>query len=165
MISIRKIPVPANTKLAMYSSLGGAYTDCYTTGISRKVSFPEFVFAFYTTPLFRLERWILKFIVSKPSADADAQNLANGVADKFAAWTVEGRKDNELLLCDFLGRTRSWLMTENDGAKTNLYFGSAVVPKKGEPSLDFGFRLLLGFHQIYSVLLLYSARSRLARRA
>src|SRR5690606_23891341 len=115
------------------------------------------------TPLFQLERLILKFLVSKPSTDLQAKQTANGEIDKFAAWTVEARSENELLMCDFLSRTRSWFMTENDGAKTKLYFGSAVVPKGGSESLGFGFRTLLGFHKIYSVLLLASAKSKLAQ--
>ena len=102
--------------------------------------------------------------VSKPSTDVEAHQLADGTADKFAAWTVESRSDNELLLCDFIRRTRSWLMVKNDGARTQLYFGSAIVPKTGETSLKLGFRALLGFHQIYSVLLLASAKSKLTHR-
>jgi hypothetical protein len=83
---------------------------------------------------------------------------------------VEGRSENEMLLCDFVGRTRSWLMTvplnaAND-TRTELYFGSAVVPKQnprtGQLSLGFQYQALLGFHKVYSVLLLYSAKLRLS---
>ncbi|MFN3492271.1 MAG: hypothetical protein ACK40V_08645, partial [Anaerolineales bacterium] len=63
-----------------------------------------------------------------------------------------------------MSRTRSWLMVENAGAKTKLYFGSAVVPKKRGEDLGFIFVLLLGFHQIYSILLLYFAKTKLNRR-
>ncbi|HEX7718658.1 MAG TPA: hypothetical protein VF389_02530, partial [Woeseiaceae bacterium] len=91
--------------------------------------------------------------------------------DSFAAWQVEKRVENQLLLTDYMGNTRSWLMVapvSSDGAGgTRLYFGSAVVPevnaKTGERSLGFLFRALLGFHRIYSVVLLYSARARLRR--
>jgi hypothetical protein len=159
MRSIEKCPAPTDTMLKPYFLMNGAYTDCYVTGISRRVSFPEYVLAFYTTPLFKLERLILKFTVSKPSTDVQAGQLADGEIEKFAAWTVESRSDNEILMCDFSGRTRSWLMVKDNGEKTNLYFGSAVVPKTGKPSLDVGFRALLGFHKIYSVLLLYSAQA------
>jgi hypothetical protein len=57
---------------------------------------------------------------------------------------------------------------ENSGAQlsTRLYFGSAVIPvihkKSGRPTLGFTFRSLLGFHKIYSRVLLYAARLRLA---
>lgn len=164
MISIERITTPAGTLLNNYTSIAGAYTDCYTTEIARTVSLSEFVFTFYTTPLFKLERTILTFTVSKPSTDIQAKQVAEGSLAEFAAWTVESRRENELLMCDYLRRTRSWFMTKGDGSRTHLYFGSAVVPKTGETSLDFGYRALLGFHQIYSVLLLRSAHARLKRQ-
>lgn len=148
--------------------MDATYTDCYWSEVSERVSFPEFVFAFYTTSLFKLERIILERVVAKPSTDTEAGQLAKGSLQRFAAWQVEGRSENELLLCDFLGRTRSWLMTfpvhSKDGARTQLYFGSAVVPRRnpetGRLSLGFGYQALLGFHKIYSTLLLYSATLR-----
>ncbi len=165
MLSIEKCPVPANTMLDKYS-INGAYTDCYSTEISGQVSFPEFIFSFYTTPLFKLERLILKLAVSKPSTDIQARQLADSVIEKFAAWTVEDRNENQLLMCDFLRRTRSWFMiVPVNETRTQLYFGSAISsyedPKTGRLSLGSGFQALLGFHQIYSVLLLYSAKSRM----
>ena len=168
MFSIEKCGVPANAKLANYS-IHGTYTDCYATEIPGQISLAEFVFAFYTTFIFKLERLILKLVAAKPSADSQARQLADGVSQRFAAWHVEDRSENEILTCDFRGRTRSWLMvapiaTVND-ARTRLYLESAVVPirnaKTGQPSLGFGFQALVGFHKIYAVLLLYSAKSRI----
>ena len=170
MLSIEKCPIPANTMLEKYS-MNGAYVDCYSTQISEQVSFSEFILAFYTTPLFRLERLILMLAVSKPSTDLQARQLADGTSKEFAAWHVEDRSENEILLSDFGRRTRSWLMiipaNTASGPYTQLYFGSAVVPmqnpKTGELSLGFGFQFLLGFHRIYSILLLYSAKSNIKR--
>ena len=49
--------------------------------------------------------------------------------------------------------------------KTQLYFGSAVIPVQNEGtdrrSIGIGFRVLPGFHKIYSEILLYVARTRL----
>jgi len=168
MFSIEKCAVPTNAMLARYSA-DGTYTDCYTTEIPEQILFAGFVFAFYTTLLFKLERFILNWTVSKPSTDAQARQLADGHIEKFAAWHVEGRSENEILMCDFLGRTRSWLMVSPlntvDRPRTRLYFGSAVIPirnsKTGQSSLGFGVQALLGFHKIYSVLLLYFAKSRI----
>src|SRR5688572_14896055 len=167
MLSVEKCAVPTHTLLDKYSSMNGAYVDCYSTEILGEVTFSEFIFAFYTTLLFRLERFILKLVVSKPSTDTQARQLSNSTSAKFAAWRVESRNENELLMCDFRERTRSWLMTVPvrtvNGPRTRLYFGSAIVPtrnpKTGEPSLGFGFQALLGFHKVYSVLLLYFAKS------
>ncbi len=169
MFSIEKCKVPVHAMLANYS-MDGNYTDCYTTEITGQIAFPEFVFAFYTTFIFKLERLILKWMVSKPSTDSQARQLADGRIEKFAAWYVENKSKNEILMCDFGGRTRSWLMvTPESDARTRLYFGSAVVQRRnsktGKLSLGFGFQILLGFHKIYSFLLLYSAKSRLTSQA
>lgn len=167
MLSIQKSPHPANALLHKYTSMPGAYTDSYLTEIPIQVSFPEYVFAFYTTPLFKLERLILKLLVRKPSTDSHVKELAEGRRDTFAAWTVEDRSENQILMCDFAGSTRSWLMAVPAADGTRLYFGSVVVPhrtsKDGKPALGFFFQALLGFHRVYSILLLYSARRRLMK--
>lgn len=149
----------------------GAYTDCYFMEVPYRISQVEYVEAFYTTPLFKVERRLLGLLAARPSSDLQARQLANDQAATFAAWRVEGRTANQLLLCDLLGRTRSWLMSvTTDGGHfsgTRLYFGSAVVPKKTSPSgrKSFGiaFHALHGFHHLYTKALMRSALSRLAR--
>lgn len=160
MLSIEKCSTPKNTFLEKYL-MNGNYVDCYTTTIDRQIPFSEYIFAFYTTWLFKVEAFILTYTVRKPSSDMEAKKLADSEIDKFAAWTVEARSENEMLMCDFVSRTRSWLMVEKDEAKTKLYFGSAVVRKKRGAGLGLIFILLLGFHQIYSVFLLYFAKRKL----
>lgn len=147
----------------------GAYADCYATDIARPVSQAEYVEAFYTTGLFKLERLVLAIILSRPSTDEEAKKLASGERDSFAAWHVERRSQDELLLAS--GRTRSWLMAvpaPDGGSTTRLYFGSAIVPMNntstGQRSLGFAFHSLLGFHRLYSRALLHSAMSRLEGR-
>jgi len=160
--------LPANALLEAYRATG--YADCYTTSIGRDVSHAEYVEAFYTTLPFRLERLILKLGVARPSTDAGVRALANGTADAFAAWHVEARAPGQLLLCDFQRRTRSWLMVASEGSvsapETRLYFGSAVVPPRraaaGPSSMGLVFGSLLGFHKLYSRILLRAARRRLA---
>jgi hypothetical protein len=154
---------PGNTILDKYLQ-NDMYVDCYSTLVRDKITFPEFIFGFYTTPLFRLERLILTLLISKPSTDQEVRGMADGVSDTFAAWTVENRDENEILMCDFAGRTRSWLMITPMKDHTRLYFGSAVVPSRraraGTSTLGFGFQALLAFHRMYSILLLYSAKSK-----
>lgn len=159
MAFIEKRPLPDNALLLTYQK-NGDYTDCYTTDIPRVVSHADYVAAFYTTSLFKLERFILKWVASKPSSDSEARQLADREIDEFAAWYVEGRGENQLLLCDFRDRTRSWLMVSTlpGGTGTRLYFGSAVVRTS---SMGSGFSALLGFHKLYSRALLYSTKSRL----
>jgi hypothetical protein len=162
--------LPADALLHPYRT-GGGFADCYVTEISRAVSHAEFVEAFYTTRLFKLERFLLHLFLSRASTDSQAARLASGELDAFAAWSVEKRTPDQLLLSDVGGRTRSWLMvapSESSGAVgTRLYFGSAVVPRRGARSGRSGlgpvFHALLGFHKLYSRLLLRAARSRLLR--
>ena len=172
MPSIHRCELPHEALLSKYKN-GGAYADCYVTEVGRHVSHVEYVQAFYTTPLFKFERLLLAWLVSKPSTDAQASQLASGKLDSFAAWSVEERREDQLLMCDFQGRTRSWLMVipmkgKNAGG-TRLYFGSAVVPARAAragaqaPGLGWTFRLLLGFHKLYSRALLFSAKSHLMR--
>lgn len=124
--------------------------------------------AFYTTWLFRLERWILRLAVARPSTDEEAHQLARGEGEAFAAWSVEARAPGQLLMCDFTGRTRSWLMVAPAAGTTGtrLYFGSVVVPvrnpKTGETGLGPVHGPLIGFHKLYSRLLLGAAARRLA---
>lgn len=161
--------IPPGALLQTYR-VDGTFADCYRTTLPGRIPLAAFVEAFYTTRLFKLERLILA-LVGRPSTDEDACRLARGASDTFAAWTVEGRNEHELLLCDMTGRTRSWLMVSPDGddSATRLYFGSAVVPqrdrKSGEPRLGAGFSALLGFHKRYSVALLGAARRALAKSA
>lgn len=147
----------------------GAYADCYVAGIDRTVTLTQFVEAFYTSRVFRLERLILKWWLSRPSTDDDARALAAGAADTFAAWRVESRRADEILLADFTGRTRSWLKAMPVvGPHTCLYFGSAVIPMRdaatGQPTLGRTYGLLLGFHKRYSRVLLAAAREALRSR-
>jgi hypothetical protein len=140
----------------------GAYTDCFTTIVAGCVSHSRFVEAFYTSRVFRLERLILKWLIDKPSTDAEAQELAAGTRDRFAAWSVEDRAADQLLMCDYLGQTHSWLMVatcERDGSPaTRLHFGSVVAHVRRFP-----YNVLLGFHRLYSRVLLSSARARLTK--
>jgi hypothetical protein len=160
--------MPEHALLSRYTRQG-AYTDCFFTDVPGLITHAQFVEAFYTTWAFRLERWILTWSVHKPSTREQAARLASGELDQFAAWSVEDRCDGQILLTDFLQRTRSWLMSipiEIDGAPaTRLYFGSAIIPsidaKTGRLKLSRVFRALLGFHKAYSVVLLGAARRKL----
>ena len=153
MPSIRACPLPEDALLSKYAQ-AGAYTDCLTTEICRPVSHAAYIEAFYTSRIFKLERLLLAWLMHKPSTDAQARALAD-----------------QLLICDFLGYTRSWLMIAPPGdggaAGTRLYFGTAVVPARdtvsGQATWTFSFRMLLPFHKLYARTLLYAARLRLER--
>ena len=148
---VKEGPLPTTALLQKYAR-ADAYTDCFYTDILDNVSLHDFVEAFYTTWLFKLERVILQLLVNKPSTDAEAKQIAEGEKETFAAWYIEDRNQHQLLMSDYRDHTRSWFMV----APGRLYFGSAVIPKD-RPS----YKLLLGFHRLYSRLLLSAAKSRL----
>ena len=165
--SVAACSLPHEALLRAYLDRG--YVDCYSIRVAARVPHAAYVEAFYTSVPFRLERWLLAR-VRLPSTDAQAVALATGAAEAFAAWTVAARADRQLLLRDVHGATRSWLMSAPaDGGGTRLYFGSAVTaletdPATGGPRLRARYRRLLGFHRLYSRLLLAAARRRLGRR-
>ncbi len=167
---VQSLALPAGAMLASYRDRG-AYTDCFAIEIDKTVSQADFIIAFYTSPLFKIERLILKWLVAKPSADSDVVALAQGKAVTFAAWSVESRTTDQILMCDYQTRTLSWLMAEaldNNGA-TRLYFGTAVMPTRPNGKRDrifgTGFRILLGFHKLYARSLLKTAAARLCKGA
>jgi len=156
--------LPEEALLARYAK-GEHYTDCFSSDVGIVVTLEQFAYAFYTGFVFRLERLVLKWLVSKPSTDEAASEVAAGTRDDFAAWTVEDRSESQLLMTDFRGQTRSWFMVEPvDGDHTRLYFGSAVMARRqaeaqaGKPGLTY--RLLLPTHRVYSRVLLAAAARR-----
>jgi len=163
-------PLPTNALLTNYAN-AGAYTDCFATEIARTVSHAEFVETFYTGRLFKLERLLLGVLLSKPSTDRQARQLAAGELNEFAAWRVEARAEDQLLLCAIDGRTRAWLMVSaaEEPGGTRRYFGSALLPPTNastgnadKPKMGVLFKALLGFHNRYSRALLNSAARRVS---
>jgi len=142
----------------------GKYGDCFSVTVDRVVSLADFVFAFYTSPVFRIERLLLRAFVRTPSSDSDARALADGLAASFAVWYVGKRTATQLLMCDRYERTRSWFrVVPLNGDRTRLQFGSAVAAARddqaGVRALGGTFRLLLGFHVLYSQALLRAAKA------
>lgn len=155
---VHRRPLPDHALLSKFAR-GGAYADCYVTALPLEVTHAEYVEAFYTSWLFKLERVILAGWVGKPSTDEEARALSRGERDTFAAWSQESRAGNQLVMLDFMSATCSWLMIEARPAETLLYFGTGVMRR------TLGFRLLMPFHRIYARSLLAAARGRLRRKA
>ncbi|MEM1175432.1 MAG: hypothetical protein AAGI27_11500 [Pseudomonadota bacterium] len=136
------------------------YTDCFRTRLPLAANLETYVKAFYTTPLFRSERLVLR-VFGIRSSDTEIDAVLSGQQRNFAAWTVEDKTDEQLLMCDLKARTRSWFWVVPDEEHTQLYFGSAVIAKNGE--LRPAYRALIGLHQFYSHHLLSAARKRLIK--
>ena len=172
MASVHRCTLPPQALTADYLA-NGDYVDCYSTVVRGRIAHAQFVETFYTTLLFKLERLVLFILLFKPSTDGEIRKLARGELSGFAVWTVESRTENQLLVCDFLSRTRSWLMVEFEDWEgdlvTRLYFGTVIVRRAdkntGRRKLTLFFKVLLPFHMVYSRALLATARWRIKRES
>jgi hypothetical protein len=141
----------------------GQHGDCFSVTVDRPVNLADFVFAFYTSRVFRVERLILRLLAGAPSTDAQARAVAEGSGTSFAVWRVGERTATQLLMCDRYEKTRSWFrVSPLDGGRSLLQFGSAVAARRdrrtGVVAMSGGFRLLMGFHMLYSRILLNAAK-------
>jgi hypothetical protein len=170
MFSVRREAVPDDALLKTYRGAvkperWGSYADCFAVTVDHEVDLADFVSAFYTSWVFRIEGFILHALLGVSASERDARALAGGAADRFSAWYVGQRTATQLLMCDRYERTRSWLcVTPKSGGGTRLLFGSAVAAKRdrtGVPAMGGGFHLLLRFHILYSQILLHAAKRNL----
>ncbi len=165
-MSIRQADLPPQALLARLSRPND-HLDCFATDIPANVSLADYVAAFYTTWLFKLERVVLR-IAGRPSTDAEALALAQGQRQDFAFWRLEARESAQLLMRDFSGATCSWLMVEPMATGTRLYFGSGVQARQkhgeGPSRLAWSYRALMGLHLLYSRALLACAARRVQMR-
>ena len=169
-IDVTAAAVPDGSLLAQYKNMRVEqafrnYCDCYSTKIDRKVDLQEFVYAFYTSKVFSVERRILATVLGIPTTDEHAKQLSLGNTDSFSAWTVETVLDNEMLLREPRSRTASWFMVRQDiefsDNRTELLFGSVVFPRNDQKGLGVLFHSISSFHTYYSCALLRSAHKRL----
>ena len=158
----RACPVPRDALLHRYVEQDGCYVDCYEVMHPMEADLSDFIGAFYTTRLFRLERFVLQIGLRRRIRDADVGALAAG-GMSFAAWTVEDRVAGQILLCDLSGATRSWLaVAPKEGGTTRLLFGSAVVPGD-RGTLGPVVRAIIPLHRAYSRALLRLAEWRMRK--
>ena len=162
---VTETPLPDGALLQEFVDRG-EYTDCFVARAGGEVTFPMYVETFYTTRLFKLERLILKWLISRPSSDDEARQLSRNEIHAFAAWNEHNRSETQLVMMDFRQQTCSWFMLEPDESGSRLYFGSAVMRDEDESSgrkMKWTYRALLGFHRLYSRALLQAAAKRLIR--
>lgn len=154
--------LPEQALLAAHARRG-AYTDCFALTVPGRVDLALLVEAFLTGRLFRLERQVLAWGLRLPSTDEQARAIALGQGQRFAAWQVEARTADELLLD--AGQTRLWLSVqahEGPSPTTTLRMGSAVLPRRAGGGFGPLFHALKGLHVVYSRHLLAGAARRLA---
>ena len=103
MPAIAQCPVTEDSLLRTYRGdkhpeRWGHYGDCFAVSVGRAVTLGEFVLAFYTSPVFRVERWILRVVAGAASTDGEARALEEGRRQAFAVWTVGARTVDQLLM-------------------------------------------------------------------
>jgi hypothetical protein len=110
----------------------------------------HYIRAFYTSPLFKLERFIIS-LTGNHVTDDYINNLRFKVGDKLILWEVIGRKDNEVLFRWKYGSANglTWLSVKDN----KLQFGSGV-------GHDVNLVAAMA-HRLYSRLLIYSASKNL----
>ncbi|MCP5076193.1 MAG: hypothetical protein GY947_23225 [Rhodobacteraceae bacterium] len=138
----------------------GAYWDCYTCRVDIVASLEAFVLAFYSSRAFWPERALLS-AAGLVCRLEQAAEMVQGTADQYAAWTVEARNRDEMLMRDVRGVTRSYFSVRELERGTELRFGSGVGT--GEKEMSRVMKLLQPFHRWYSRVLLTAARERLLR--
>ena len=154
---IQSRPLPPYSLLARHSTAED-YTDCFTVDVPHAVTLEQFITAFYNSPAFRSERWVLH-VIGKGSGGEDVRALAAGESKTFAAWIMEARTNTAILMRDFQHRTCSWLAVEAlTSGNTRLFFGSGV--RRPDGALV---KALMPFHRWYAKALLKSAASALSQ--
>ena len=169
MEKITQSTLPPTSALAAYAGQPGVHTDCFKVLVSQNTELSTFIEAFFSTLPFRLERLLLRIAGVQNTSHADLIALASGQASRFAAWEVEHRDTHQVLLSAGQGVIRTWLMAAPAGhGATRLHFGSGVLPTRtdaqGTPRLGRITSALMGFHTLYSRILLWSAARRITQQ-
>lgn len=161
MARITALPLPPDSLLARHM-IADDYGDCFAAEVAGAVPLERFIAAFYSSRAFTPERLFLR-LIGRGADAGDIAALAEGRSARFAAWTVEAREEDQILLRDFMGETRSWLKVEPhpEGTATRLLFGSGVGRSKGEskrsPIGRAIFAALTPLHRLYARALLAGA--------
>jgi hypothetical protein len=77
MPTVTPCELPQTALLRKYKN-GVGYADCYVAEVDGIVAQQDFIHAFYTTALFKVERALLKWFAGHPSTDLEARGLAAG---------------------------------------------------------------------------------------
>lgn len=162
MIRVEERDSPKDSLLHQYTEKPGCHADAFMAEINFTPSLKDYITAMFGSPVFRIERVLLAVAAATPTFKKDLTAFALAEKDSFALWKTMERSDQELLMEVEKGRVRTWLMVEpTEGETSKLWFGSAIVPKT-TPSREVGdigftFKALMGFHKLYSRILLLAA--------
>lgn len=166
MIHVSSRPLPEQALLHRHAVLAGVQSDAHCVCVPGPVSIAAFVTAFFTSRAFAPEALILRLTLRRATGPVAVAALAEARSSRYAAWHVEERDDTQLLMAVGTGPIRSWWMVcPMPSGKTELWFGSAILPVKSGTRVSVGFRLLNRFHLTYARFLLRGAAKALRASA
>ncbi|WP_299989607.1 hypothetical protein [uncultured Ruegeria sp.] len=162
MRQVEEHSIPEGSLLHQFAKRPGYHADAFVAHVGFVPSQSEYIMAMFDSPVFRIERALLALAAFKPSFAKDVAALALVENDQIACWKTVQRTQQELQMKVEKGRVRTWLMVEPaQGGASKLWFGSAIVPKPAQTGkaggIGFVFRTLMGFHKLYSRVLLRAA--------
>ena len=141
LASMTRITAPPLPPQSLLARIRGpeCYRDAFRASVAGEVSLGELVTAFFSSRAFLAERMALH-LIGRGADHADIAALAAGRTERFAAWQMEAREENELLMHDFLDQTCCWLavshgaggpLPEPRPGTTDIWFGTAVREFEG----------------------------------
>jgi len=157
MFTAKPITLPPDAALNTYAAREATHTDCFFIDVPGFLTLQTYIELFFDTWLFRLERHILTLAGFGPAGLPQIQALANGQSEIFAAWMVETRKPNQILMKVGNGHIRTWLQCDLMETGSRLYFGSAVLPNPKTLRPNRLTAALTPLHLIYAKALLGAA--------
>lgn len=161
---VRAVDIPSGTMLKAYQAQEGCYTDCYAVDVAGAPDIERFIRIFFDTSIFRLERRILALSGLEATHADDVDALARGHRSRFAAWRLEGKTADELMLRFERPSGRTWLHVADvpdQSGQARLFFGSALLPGARDndkrPTIGWSLHAFLPFHRLYARMLLRAA--------
>ena len=118
MTRIAALPPPETSLLAQRRGEDW-YRDAFRACVPGHVTLGTFVTEFFAGPAFLPERMALH-LIGRGAGAAEIAALAEGTATRFAAWEMEAREADQLLMHDFLDRTCCWLAVSHEGDASDL---------------------------------------------
>ena len=161
MFRVHTSDIPSPSLVDTHYSKSSERIDCYRIFVENSTNLESFVGCFYRGRLFRIERALISLVTGHKSSHAQLDELLSKKTKIFSAWTECQRNENQLIMCDYQGRTCSWFMVEPHKNGTYLYFGTVLKRTNYFPRFEWLskpiFTLLLPVHGLYSRLLLSAA--------
>lgn len=159
--------IPSNSFLAKVFTTNGTniYRDCYcitnpiapnqTSKNSQDVILNNFAISFFTSPVFKLESYILSFAGMRGPSRREIEGQVEPSSNLKPAFVIENKTDSEIIFKS-AEHIRTWLQVSESNGIMYFRLGSAVDYSKGDTKALLTW-ILTPFHQVYSRVLLYSA--------